>query len=145
MALGQSKKGTGAASSRPLFVVSLALFDKEGRVLLCQRPEGKQLAGKWEFPGGKVEEGEHPTEALVREIKEELSLSLSASKLRAASFVCTKDILMLLYFCKEWEGKIIPTEQQEIVWSFPECFKDFSMPEADILLCQQVWYNNDSI
>ena len=116
MALVQSKKGTGAASSRPLFVVSLALFDKEGRVLLCQRPEGKQLAGKWEFPGGKVEEGEHPTEALVREIKEELSLSLSASKLRAASFVCTKDILMLLYFCKFFKSSYLYCQEMRSTW-----------------------------
>ncbi|MBR7159245.1 MAG: (deoxy)nucleoside triphosphate pyrophosphohydrolase [Alphaproteobacteria bacterium] len=143
MSLLQDVQNTGAADfGRPLFVVSLALFAKDGKVLLCRRPEGKNLAGMWEFPGGKVEKGETPSQALVREITEELSLTLAENNLIPASFACTKDIIMLLYFCKDWEGTVIPTEKQETSWILPEHFKDFPMPEADILLCRQVWYND---
>ncbi len=134
----------GAARNRPLFVVSLALFDATGKVLLCRRPEGKHLAGLWEFPGGKVEDGETPSSALVREIKEELSLQIKEELLLPVSFVCLDEILMLLYSCKEWEGEIIPLENQQTMWVNSKDFKKFPMPPADVLLCNQVWYNAPS-
>lgn len=121
--------------SRLLLVTACALVDGDGRVLICQRPEGKQLAGLWEFPGGKVEEGETPEQALIRELQEELSITVNPACL--APFVFASHayegfhLLMPLYLCRRWEGFVRPTEHPQVAWVRPEKMGDYPMPPAD--------------
>ena len=121
--------------SRLLLVVACALVDADGRVLLCQRPEGKQLAGLWEFPGGKVEAGETPEIALIRELKEELGISVTQACL--APFVFASHayegfhLLMPLYLCRRWEGFVQALEHPALAWVKPERMGDYPMPPAD--------------
>ena len=125
--------------TRPvLLVVAAALFDAEGRILLAQRPEGKSLAGLWEFPGGKLELGETPEAALVRELHEELSLTVNESSLTPltfASFSYPKfHLLMPLYGCKSWSGAVQPREGQAIAWVEKSRLRDYPAPPADLPL-----------
>ncbi|GHF10550.1 NTP pyrophosphohydrolase [Kordiimonas sediminis] len=123
----------------PIILVSaIALIDLEGRVLIAQRPKGKSMAGMWEFPGGKVETGEIPEAALIRECKEELDIDVSASCLAPFAFAShTYDdfhLLMPLYLCRKWEGLIRPMEGQAVKWVRPLDLGAYDMPPADIPL-----------
>ena len=121
-----------------LLVVAAALFDEAGRILLAQRPEGKQLAGLWEFPGGKLEPGETPEAALVRELEEELSVKVNESALESLTFASftypTFHLLMPLYGCKKWSGSIQPREGQAVAWVETSRLRDYPAPPADLPL-----------
>lgn len=118
-----------------LFVVALALFDPRGRVLLAKRPQGKDMAGLWEYPGGKVKNNETPEAALCREIQEELALTLAQADLEPLSFVSYPyerfHLFMPLFACRRWLGTPTPQEGQEIIWSYSKDLASFSMPPAD--------------
>jgi len=118
-----------------LLVVAAALIDASGRVLLAERPNGKDMAGLWEFPGGKVKQDETPEQALCRELFEELNLSIEPSALSAltfASFAYPRfHLLMPLYTCRAWTGILTPREKQAIAWVEPQRLKDYCMPPAD--------------
>ena len=116
-------------------VVACALVDSDGRVLVAARPSGKSMAGLWEFPGGKVEAGETPEAALIRELKEELSIDVTAACLAPLSFSSHAydefHLLMPLYVCRKWDGQIAPREGQETQWLRPRDLFDLPMPPAD--------------
>lgn len=121
-----------------LLVVAAALFDAEGRILLAQRPEGKQLAGLWEFPGGKLEPRETPEAALVRELAEELSITVNETSLEPLTFASFTypafHLLMPLYGCRSWSGPIRPREGQATAWVEKTRLRDYPAPPADIPL-----------
>jgi 8-oxo-dGTP diphosphatase len=123
---------------RTLLVVAVALVDADGRVLVARRPEGKTLAGLWEFPGGKVEAGERPEAALIRELKEELAIDVEQSCLAPLTFASHAyadfHLLMPLYVCRRWKGVVASTEGQELQWVKPLRLRDFPMPPADLPL-----------
>ncbi|MGD9784430.1 MAG: 8-oxo-dGTP diphosphatase MutT [Hyphomicrobiaceae bacterium] len=116
-------------------VVAVALIDDANRVLISKRPEGKQLAGLWEFPGGKLDPGESPEDALVRELKEELDIELCRACLAPLTFASHAyddfHLLMPLYICRTWEGEIAPQEGQEIAWVRVNRLQHYPMPPAD--------------
>ena len=118
-----------------ILVAAVALFDKDGRVLIAQRPEGKSMAGLWEFPGGKVEGGETPEAALIRELREELAVDTVESCLAPFTFASHAyedfHLLMPLYVCRKWEGQVTPMENQQIKWVMPMRLGDYPMPPAD--------------
>ena len=118
-----------------VLVAAVALFDKDGRVLIAQRPEGKSMAGLWEFPGGKVEGGETPEAALIRELREELAVDTVESCLAPFTFASHAyddfHLLMPLYVCRKWEGQVTPMENQQIKWVMPMRLGDYPMPPAD--------------
>ena len=125
--------------SKPIVLVSaVALIDVDGRVLLAQRPEGKSLAGLWEFPGGKVEAGETPEEALIRELQEELGINTWSSCLAPLTFASHSyekfHLLMPLFACRRWEGTPMSNEGQVLKWVKASELKDYPMPPADIPL-----------
>ncbi len=123
---------------RIILVAAVALLDADGRVLLSKRPEGKQLAGLWEFPGGKVEAGERPEVALIRELKEELGIDVSEACLAPFTFASHAyedfHLLMPLYVCRRWKGTASGREGQELAWVKPLKLHDYPMPPADIPL-----------
>ncbi|MEQ1930019.1 MAG: (deoxy)nucleoside triphosphate pyrophosphohydrolase [Parvularculaceae bacterium] len=125
-----------------LLVAACALVDQDGRVLLTKRPEGKALSGLWEFPGGKVHEGETPESALVRELQEELDLDVEASCLAPFGFASESSaefhLLMPLFVCRKWKGTARPMEGQELAWARPADLKKFEMPPADRPLAAQL-------
>ncbi|GGG31997.1 8-oxo-dGTP diphosphatase MutT [Chelatococcus composti] len=118
-----------------VLVAACALLDVDGRVLIAQRPEGKQLAGLWEFPGGKVEPGERPEETLIRELHEELGITVAEPCLAPLTFAShayeTFHLLMPLYVCRRWEGQVMPREGQALKWVMPNRLRDYPMPPAD--------------
>lgn len=118
-----------------VLVAACALADMDGRVLLAQRPEGKAMAGLWEFPGGKVEAGETPEISLIRELKEELGIDVTESCLAPLTFAShayeTFHLLMPLYICRKWEGIARPLEGQVLKWAAPARMADYPMPPAD--------------
>ncbi|MGB0630136.1 MAG: (deoxy)nucleoside triphosphate pyrophosphohydrolase [Alphaproteobacteria bacterium] len=118
-----------------ILVAAVALFDVDGRVLIAQRPEGKSMAGLWEFPGGKVEAGEKPEAALIRELREELAVDTVESCLAPFTFASHAyddfHLLMPLYVCRKWEGRVTPMENQQIKWVMPVRLGDYPMPPAD--------------
>ena len=125
--------------SKPIILVSAcARVDVEGRVLLAQRPEGKSMAGLWEFPGGKVENGEAPEETRIRELKEELEIDVTASCLAPFTFASHAyddfHLLMPLYVCRKWQGIPRPVEGQVLKWVKPVRMGDYPMPPADVPL-----------
>lgn len=121
-----------------VLVSAVALIDADNRVLLAQRPEGKSLAGLWEFPGGKVEAGESPEAALIRELKEELGIDTRESCLAPLAFAShgyeAFHLLMPLYACRRWEGQAIPREGQVLKWVHPRDMGAYPMPPADLPL-----------
>ena len=126
----------GDEASKPIILVSAcALVDVEGRVLLAQRPEGKSMAGLWEFPGGKVEPGETPEDTLIRELKEELEIDVTASCLAPFTFASHSydsfHLMMPLYVCRKWNGIPQPVEGQTLKWVRPVRMGDYPMPPAD--------------
>lgn len=127
----------------PLLVVAVALVDADGRVLLQERPAGKSMAGLWEFPGGKVEPGETPEAALVRELKEELGIDTETSCLAPATFASAalgdggaggRHLLLLLYVCRKWRGLPQPLEGGALCWKYPREMFALPMPPADLPL-----------
>lgn len=131
-----SRRDSASTVVRPLLlVVAAALIDAEGLVLLARRPPGKAMAGLWEFPGGKIHDGETPEAALVRELKEELGIDTSPARLSPLTFAShayeTFHLLMPLYVCRAWNGDIRPLEGQEFVWVAPRSLGDYPMPPAD--------------
>ena len=139
---GQTASGCWDAEAREtsggkplLLVAAAALVDPDGRVLLAKRPEGKAMAGLWEFPGGKVHEGETPEAALIRELKEELGIDTRESCLAAIGFASHSyedfHLLMPLYACRVWKGKMAPREGQELAWVRPARLADYPLPPAD--------------
>jgi 8-oxo-dGTP diphosphatase len=123
---------------KTVWVSAVALVDADGRVLLAQRPAGKAMAGLWEFPGGKIEVGETPEQALVRELKEELGIDTAGSCLAPVTFASHRyedfHLLMPLYVCRVWQGRLIAREEQKLVWAYPKDFDKYPMPPADIPL-----------
>lgn len=121
-----------------LLVSAVALIDAEGRILLAQRPEGKSMAGLWEFPGGKVEEGETPEDALIRELQEELGIDTWASCLAPLTFASHAyekfHLLMPLFACRKWDGIPQSREGQRLKWVRASDLRDYPMPPADIPL-----------
>lgn len=123
----------------PLLVVAVALVDADGRVLLQQRPEGKSMAGLWEFPGGKIEPGESPEAALVRELAEELGIDVAAACLAPATFASAttddeRHLLLLLYVCRKWTGVPRSLEGGALRWERPAAMFALPMPPADLPL-----------
>jgi 8-oxo-dGTP diphosphatase len=121
-----------------VLVVACALVDVDGRVLIARRPEGKAMAGLWEFPGGKVEPNERPERALVRELREELGIDVTEACLAPLTFASHGypdfHLLMPLYVCRRWKGEIRPAEGQQTAWVRPNRLRDYPMPAADVPL-----------
>ena len=121
---------------KTILVVAVVLIDRDGRVLLSQRPPGKSMAGLWEFPGGKVENGEVPEEALIRELNEELGIDTWSSCLAPLSFASHSyedfHLLMPVFVCRKWVGSPTPMEGQALKWVNRDKLKDYPMPPADI-------------
>ena len=130
---------TAADTPPPIILVAaVALVDTDGRVLLAQRPAGKSMAGLWEFPGGKVDAGETPEAALIRELAEELGIDVTASCLAPLTFASHtyRDVhlLMPLYVCRKWSGIPAAREGQRLAWVWPARLADYPMPPADVPL-----------
>lgn len=123
---------------RRILVVAVALIDPDGRVLLAKRPEGKTLAGLWEFPGGKIEENERPETALIRELNEELGINVEESCLAPLTFASHAyedfHLLMPLYVCRRWKGQAMGLEGQTLKWVHAKDLRDYPMPPADLPL-----------
>lgn len=127
------------AKQKPLILVAaVALFDRDDRVLLAQRPEGKSLAGYWEFPGGKIEPGETPEAALTRELKEELDIDACLECYQPFSFASHSypdfHLLMPLFLCRRWEGVAKPQEGQVLKWVKIQDLRSYKLPPADMPL-----------
>jgi 8-oxo-dGTP diphosphatase len=125
-----------------LLVSAVALLDADNRVLLAQRPEGKSMAGLWEFPGGKVESGETPEAALIREMNEELGIDTHESCLAPIGFASHAyddfHLLMPLFVCRKWKGTPEAREGQTLTWVRPNALRDYPMPPADVPLVAQL-------
>ena len=123
---------------KTVLVSAVALVDPDGRVLLAKRPEGKAMAGLWEFPGGKVEPEETPEAALIRELREELGIDTEESCLAPLTFASHAyddfHLLMPLFVCRKWQGTPTPQEGQTLAWARPNRLRDYPMPAADIPL-----------
>jgi len=121
-----------------ILVVAAALVDADGRVLIAQRPEGKSMAGLWEFPGGKIEADESPDDALIRELREELGIAVKQACLAPFTFASHSypnfHLLMPLYVCRRWEGMPEPRHHAALKWVRPKDMKDYPMPAADLPL-----------
>jgi 8-oxo-dGTP diphosphatase len=122
-------------SVKLVLVAACALIDADGRVLIAQRPQGKSMAGLWEFPGGKIETGERPEQSLIRELKEELGIIVKEECLApltfASHFYPDFHLLMPLYVCRRWEGFVTAQEGQGLKWVRPTELRDYPMPPAD--------------
>ena len=124
-------------------VVSIALINNENEILLSKRPKKKHLSGFWEFPGGKVEEGEAPEKALIREVKEELNIDINNKCIAPLSFsefdYNNFQLLLLLYICRRWDGVPMSMENNKLEWVKPNMLRDYKMPPADdaLIYCLQ--------
>ena len=128
--------GSGVEGALPLkLVVAAALVDPDNRVLITKRPIGKPMAGLWEFPGGKATEGELPEQAIIRELKEELNIDITASCLAPLTFASHSyedfHLLMPLFACRIWQGELLAMEGQELKWVRPVGLREYPMPPAD--------------
>jgi len=130
-----------------MLVAACALVDRDGRILLARRPQGRPLAGLWEFPGGKLMDGETPEAALIRELNEELGINTDASCLAPIAFASCDlrasdsgdfHLLMPLFVCRKWSGTLAAREHQELRWVMPNELLDYKMPEADRPLAAQL-------
>ena len=123
------------AGRKILLVAACALVDSDGRILLAQRPEGKSLAGLWEFPGGKLDPGETPEAALIRELEEELGISTKTACLAPLTFASHSyenfHLLMPLFVCRKWQGVPQAREHSALKWVRPQALRDYPMPPAD--------------
>jgi 8-oxo-dGTP diphosphatase len=123
---------------KTVLVVACALVDTDGRVLIAKRPPGRPMAGLWEFPGGKVEVGETPEAAMIRELAEELGIEVQPACLAPFTFAShsyeTFHLLMPLFICRKWGGDVCPREGQEIAWVRAKRLSDYEMPAADVPL-----------
>lgn len=130
--------GAKETEAKVVLVAACALVDPDGRVLLARRPEGKSMAGLWEFPGGKVETGETPEAALIRELHEELGIETWGSCLAPLTFAShayeSFHLLMPLYVCRKWRGTPASREGQRLAWVRPNALRDYPMPPADVPL-----------
>ena len=129
---------SGAGGVGLVIVVACALVDADRRVLSAQRPPGKSMAGLWEFPGGKMEAGERPEQALIRELAEEIAITVSEACLAPLAFASHAypdfHLLMPLYVCRRWDGIPVPQEGQTLAWVRPNRLRDYPMPPADVPL-----------
>ena len=134
--------GDAPAGVPILLVGAVALLDADNRVLLAQRPEGKSMAGLWEFPGGKVEPGETPEAALIRELNEELGIDTHESCLAPIGFASHGydefHLLMPLFVCRKWQGEPTAQEGQTLTWVRPNALRNYPMPPADVPLVAQL-------
>ncbi len=125
-----------------IYVAACALIDVDGRVLMCQRPKGKSHAGLWEFPGGKIEQGERPEETIVRELREELGVEPCEECLQPFSFTSYAyddfDLFMPLFLCRQWDGFARPLEGQTLKWVYPDELSDLNLVPADIELALEL-------
>lgn len=125
-----------------VLVAACALIDQDGRILLAQRPEGKSMAGLWEFPGGKIEHGERPEQTLIRELNEELGIRVKEDCLAPFAFAShgyeAFHLLMPLYLCRRWEGIAMAREGQKLAWARPAEMVNYPMPPADVPLVAQL-------
>ncbi|PLX38635.1 MAG: 8-oxo-dGTP diphosphatase MutT [Hyphomicrobiales bacterium] len=132
---GSDRVNEANADLSILLVVACALIDSDGRVLIAQRPADKALGGLWEFPGGKLEPGERPEDSLIRELHEELGISVNAACLAPLTFASHAypdfHLLMPLYACRRWSGTVVAREGQALKWVKPNRLRDFPMPPAD--------------
>jgi 8-oxo-dGTP diphosphatase len=130
--------GSKAVNAKIILVAACALVDADSRVLIAQRPEDKTMAGLWEFPGGKIEYGELPEQTLIRELKEELGITVSEACLAPLTFASHSypdfHLLMPLYVCRRWEGTISALEGQQLAWVKPNRLREYEMPPADVSL-----------
>ncbi len=121
-----------------VLVAACALIDADGRALIAQRPAGKPMAGLWEFPGGKVEADERPEQTLIRELNEELGITVNEACLAPLTFAshgyADFHLLMPLYVCRRWDGLVTAREHQALAWVRPNRLKDYPMPPADVPL-----------
>lgn len=142
MAATEADAEKSAPPARLVLVAACALVDADGRVLIARRPQGKPMAGLWEFPGGKVKDGERPEASLIRELKEELAIDVTEACLAPLTFASHPyedfHLLMPLYVCRRWEGTVTPREGQELKWVRPNRLKDYPMPPADVPLIAQL-------
>ncbi len=131
-----------AGQTKLVLVVACALIDADGRILLAQRPEGKSMAGLWEFPGGKIETGERPETTLIRELNEELGIRVKEDCLAPFAFAShgydSFHLLMPLYLCRRWEGIIVAREGQKLAWARTNELANYAMPPADVPLVAQL-------
>ena len=125
-----------------VLVAACALIDSDGRVLLAERPAGKSMAGLWEFPGGKIETGERPEQSLIRELNEELGITVKEECLAPFAFASHDyddfHLLMPLFLCRRWEGIVQPLENQRLAWVRPQAFSQYEVPPADLPLMAQL-------
>lgn len=125
-------------SVKLVLVAACALIDADGRVLIAQRPPGKAMEGLWEFPGGKMQAGERPEEALIRELSEELGIAVKEACLAPLTFASHTyadfHLLMPLYVCRRWEGQVTARHHSRLAWVRPNKLRDYPMPPADIPL-----------
>ena len=123
-------------------IPAVCLVDTDGRVLLSQRPPGKSMAGKWEFPGGKIETGETPEDTLIRELDEELGIDTHFSCLAPLCFVSHAyfdwHMVLMLYVCRRWQGTPAPQEGNDIIWVRPQHLRDYDMPDANLELISAI-------
>lgn len=127
---------------RITLVVAAALIDQDNRILITQRPDGKHLAGLWEFPGGKVEHGERPEQSLIRELKEEIGVEVEEDCIAPLTFASHAypdfHLLMPLYVCRKWKGIAVGRETQKLKWIFPKELRNYPLPPADVPLIPQI-------